>query len=198
MDRNKTVEEFISKKNEWKEALKKLRSILSSTEMEETVKWGAPTYTVQGKNVVGLGAFKSYVGIWFFQGVFLKDADNVLINAQDGKTKGLRQWRFNSVDDINEDLVLQYVNEAIQNQKEGKEIKPEKSKKVEIPEELLSALKAEVTLKESFEKLTPFKQKEYAEYITTAKREVTKMSRLEKIKPMILEGIGLHDKYRNC
>ena len=198
MDRNKTVEEFISKKSEWKEALKKLRSILSSTEMEETVKWGAPTYTVQGKNVVGLGAFKSYVGIWFFQGVFLKDADNVLINAQDGKTKGLRQWRFNSVDDINEDLVLQYVNEAIQNQKEGKEIKPEKSKKVEIPEELLSALKAEVTLKESFEKLTPFKQKEYAEYITTAKREVTKMSRLEKIKPMILEGIGLHDRYRNC
>ena len=198
MDRNKTVEEFISKKSERKEALKKLRSILSSTEMEETVKWGAPTYTVQGKNVVGLGAFKSYVGIWFFQGVFLKDADNVLINAQDGKTKGLRQWRFNSVDDINEDLVLQYVNEAIQNQKEGKEIKPEKSKKVEIPEELLSALKAEVTLKESFEKLTPFKQKEYAEYITTAKREVTKMSRLEKIKPMILEGIGLHDKYRNC
>ncbi|WP_330443122.1 hypothetical protein [Flavobacterium sp. C4GT6] len=30
----------------------------------------------------------------------------------------------------------------------------------------------------------------------TAKREATKLSRLEKIKPMILKGIGLNDKYR--
>jgi uncharacterized protein YdeI (YjbR/CyaY-like superfamily) len=27
-----------------------------STEMEEAVKWGTPTYTLEGKNVVGLAA----------------------------------------------------------------------------------------------------------------------------------------------
>lgn len=52
--------------------------------------------------------------------------------------------------------------------------------------------------KESFKSLTPGKQREYCEHIATAKREATKLSRLEKIKPMILKGIGLHDKYKNC
>ena len=42
------------------------------------------------------------------------------------------------------------------------------------------------------------KQREYCEYIATAKRDPTKLSRLEKIKPMILNGTGLHDKYKNC
>ncbi|MDY8135571.1 YdeI/OmpD-associated family protein [Aquimarina sp. 2201CG5-10] len=196
MEKNKSVEEYISKRGEWIPALEILRSIMRSTEMKETVKWGVPVYTVNGKNVIGIGAFKSYLGIWFYQGVFLKDSSKKLINAQEGKTKGLRQWRFTSIDEIDKDLILQYVNEAIQNQKEGKEIKIEKSKGFDIPTELQTALNTNTDLKASFEKLTPFKQKEYAEYITTAKREATRVSRLEKITPMIFEGIGLNDKYR--
>ncbi len=196
MEKNKSVEEFISKKGEWKEALEKLRSIMLSTDFKETVKWGVPVYTINEKNVVGIGAFKSYVGIWFYQGVFLKDNHKKLINAQEGKTKGLRQWRINSVDEIDKTLVLQYIKEAIQNQKDGKEIKPEKSKDIEVPLELKNALQTNNHLKESLEGLTPFKRKEYIEYITTAKREATRLSRIEKIIPMIIEGIGLNDKYR--
>ncbi|WP_106794345.1 YdeI family protein [Aquimarina sp. Aq78] len=196
MQKNKSVEEFISKKEEWKEALEILRSIMLTTEMEETIKWGIPVYTINGKNVIGIGAFKSYVGIWFYQGVFLEDKAKKLLNAQEGKTKGLRQWRFNTTDDIDEKLIFQYVKEAIRNQKEGKEIKPERSKTIEIPYELLTALSVNDNLKKSFEQLTPFKQKEYAEYIATAKREATRISRLEKISPLIIDGIGLNDKYR--
>ena len=44
--------------------------------------------------------------------------------------------------------------------------------------------------------MTLGKRKEYAAYVIEAKREETKVKRLEKIKPMILEGIGLNDKYR--
>ncbi len=196
MQKNKSVEEFISKKEEWKDALEILRSIMLTTEMKETIKWGVPVYTVNDKNVVGLGAFKSYVGIWFFQGVFLEDKAKKLLNAQEGKTKGLRQWRFNAVEDIDKDLVLHYIKEAIQNQKDGKEIKPVRSKTIEIPKELLMALDTNNNLKVSFERLTPFKQREYSEYIATVKREATRISRLEKISTMILDGIGLNDKYR--
>jgi uncharacterized protein YdeI (YjbR/CyaY-like superfamily) len=39
------------------------------------LKWGIPTYTVNGKNLVGIGAFKTYVGLWFFNGSFLKDEE---------------------------------------------------------------------------------------------------------------------------
>ncbi|WP_074405963.1 MULTISPECIES: YdeI/OmpD-associated family protein [Aquimarina] len=196
MQKNKSVEEFISKNQEWKEALEILRSILLTTEMKETIKWGVPVYTVNDKNVIGIGAFKSYVGIWFYQGVFLEDKAKKLLNAQEGKTKGLRQWRFNAVEDIDKDLALHYIKEAIQNQKEGKEIKPERSKTIKIPSELLMALDANNNLKKSFEQLTPFKQREYSEYIAAAKREATRITRLEKISPMILDGIGLNDKYR--
>ncbi len=168
-----------------------------STEMKETIKWGTPTYTIDGKNVIGLTAFKSYVGIWFHQGVFLKDDQGKLINAQEGKTKGLRQWRFSSYEEIEKDLVLQYVLEAIQNQKDGKEIIIKKpSTNINVPEELKVILEANKDLKNSFEKLPRFKQKEYAEYITNAKRDTTKATRLEKITPMILRGVGLGDKYR--
>ncbi|GAA4274797.1 DUF1801 domain-containing protein [Aquimarina gracilis] len=196
MKYSKSIDEYIENNSEWLEEITTLRNIMCSTEMKETIKWGAPTYTIDGKNVVGLGAFKSYVGIWFHQGVFLKDQKNKLINAQEGKTKGLRQWRFSSLSEIDEDLVLKYVQEAIQNQKEGKEIKPEKSKTLTIPIELDRVLTSDTDLKKSFDQLTPFKQKEFIEYIATAKREATRLSRLEKITPMILEGVGLNDKYR--
>ena len=49
-----------------------------------------------------------------------------------------------------------------------------------------------------FQKLAPFKQREFVEYIDTAKREETKLTRLDKIIPMIKQGIGLNDKYKNC
>jgi uncharacterized protein YdeI (YjbR/CyaY-like superfamily) len=52
-------------------------------------------------------------------------------------------------------------------------------------------------LKSAFEKLTPYKQKEYIEHISSAKKKETKIARMEKSIPMILEGVGLHDKYKN-
>ena len=87
----------------------------------------------------------------------------------------------------------------MKNQKLGKEIKPErKSKTVDVPAELTEVFNKNSELKKAFNSLTPGKQREYCEYIASAKREVTKTSRLEKIIPMIEQGIGLNDKYRNC
>ena len=51
-------------------------------------------------------------------------------------------------------------------------------------------------LKANFEKLTPGKQKEYIVFINEAKQEQTRLSRLEKIKPLILLSAGLNDKYK--
>jgi uncharacterized protein YdeI (YjbR/CyaY-like superfamily) len=57
-------------------------------------------------------------------------------------------------------------------------------------------LNEDKNLKAAFDKLSPFKQKDFIEHITSAKREETKKARLEKIKLMIREGIGLNDKYK--
>ncbi|WP_462250064.1 YdeI/OmpD-associated family protein [Ekhidna sp.] len=191
----KSPEEYLSWYPEYNDLLRKLRSVLNKTELIEKMKWGIPTYCLKNKNVIGIGAFKTYAGIWFFNGVFLKDEHQVLINAQEGKTKGMRQWRFESTEEVDEKLLLAYINEAIQNQKEGKEIKSEK-KPLLIPDELKEALASDSKLSETFDGLSLSCKREYAEYIMEAKRAVTKTKRLEKIIPMILEKVGLNDKYR--
>lgn len=183
------------KSSQWTDELEILKSIINTTELVETTKWGGPAYTINGKNVLGIGGFKNFFTIWFFKGVFLKDEACVLVNAQEGTTKSLRQWRFTSAADIDSKLILQYINEAIANEKAGLAIKPEK-KAFTIPEVLQKELNISSELSAAFEKFTPYKQKEFTEFIGSAKREETILARLEKVKPLILNGIGLNDKYR--
>jgi uncharacterized protein YdeI (YjbR/CyaY-like superfamily) len=193
-----SVEEYIEHNAHYGDALTLLRNIINSTELNEAIKWSAPVYDLNGKNVLGLGAVKNHFGIWFFNGVFLKDEKKCLVSAQE-KTKALRQMRFTAINEIDKDVVLAYIKEAIENQRQGLEIKPERNKKeVVIPIELKTAFKADAKLEESFKILSRSKQREYCDYITAAKRETTKQSRLEKITPMILHGLGLNDKYKNC
>lgn len=122
----------------------------------------------------------------------------MLVNVQEGKTKALRQIRFEKENKIENSSLRPYIQEAIQNQREGLEIKPVRVKKVVISKELSQAFLKDEDLKKNFDKLTPGKQREYASYISEAKRETTKISRIEKITPMKKEGIGLNDKYKNC
>lgn len=197
MKRYKTVDEYIEGAQHWQDELRQLRKILNTTDLEETVKWGAPCYTFDGKNVVGIGAFKSYFGLWFHQGALLSDPNKVLINAQEGKTKALRQWRIESKKEISPRLIKAYVKEAIALQKQGVEIKPARNEAVEIPAQLLAALSKNKKANAGFKSFTKGKQREFAEYIADAKREETKAKRIEKIIPMIVEGKGLNDKYRS-
>lgn len=199
MNETKSIESYIASKEEWKEALLLLRKLVRSTSLDETLKWGMPVYTLDNKNVVGISAFKYYVGIWFYQGVFLTDSGYRLINAQEGVTKAMRQWRFTSLQEIqqNQKTILEYLEEAIRNQKEGKEIKPERNKALELPPELQSAFAKDPKLKEHFEALSLTNRRSHAEYIRSAKREETRKKRLEKVIPMIFEGIGLNDKYKS-
>jgi uncharacterized protein YdeI (YjbR/CyaY-like superfamily) len=184
-----------NKNNLWEDELEILKTIVNTTQLQEATKWGGIVYTFNNKNVVGLGGFKNYFTIWFFNGVFLRDDLNVLVNANEGVTKSLRQWRFTSKEEINEKQILKYINEAIENEKLGKSIPIEKKEKI-VSEFLDNQLSLNLDLKTAFEKFTAFKQNEFLEYIESAKQEKTKISRFEKIKPMILDTIGLNDKYR--
>lgn len=198
MRRANSVEEYITMGGEWQESLHLLRGFMQATRLEESVKWGMPVYTLNNKNVAGFSAFKAWTGIWFFQGVFLKDPEQVLINAQVGTTKGLRQWRFSSAEEISRQgtTIRAYLEEAIQNQEAGKEIKPDRNKTLVVPEELELAFRSNPSLKESFEALSLSRKRDYAEHVGNAKREETRQQRLQKVIPMILEGIGMNDKYK--
>ncbi|MFD2101153.1 YdeI/OmpD-associated family protein [Flagellimonas iocasae] len=196
MEKSEKLEAYYQDEHTFKQGLAQLRKLAEKTEAQEDLKWRIPVYTIDGKNVFGICKFKHHFGVWFFNGVFLKDPKKVLENAQEGKTKGMRHWKFQSLEEIDEKEVLAYMNEALDNQKKGLEVKAEKTTEVTIPELLQTELAKNTTLKTAFATFTPYKQKEFCEYIAEAKQEATKLRRLDKILPMIEKGIGLNDGYR--
>jgi uncharacterized protein YdeI (YjbR/CyaY-like superfamily) len=186
----------MQKNTQWEKELELIASIINKTSLEKAIKWGADVFIYNGKNVVSYGGFKNYFTIWFYNGVFLSDKYNVLINANENNTKSLRQWRFTSINEIDENKILEYIEEAIEVEKKGLKIKPEKFAAIPLSELLQIELNKDNMLKIAFEKLSPGKQKEYILFINEAKQEATKHKRIEKIKPMIINGVGLNDKYK--
>ena len=137
-----------NKTNQWENELEQLHAIIRKTPLVETTKWGGPVYTYNNKNVVGIGGFKSYFGIWFYNGVFLKDEKKLLINANEENTKSLRQMRFNSGNEIDEKLILGYIKEAIEIEEKG----------LIIPKEKKETAKKDSKVKKTKEKPAPEKK----------------------------------------
>jgi uncharacterized protein YdeI (YjbR/CyaY-like superfamily) len=197
MDIDDKIRSYIAKHEKFKELLTELRKIIRKYPFEETLKWGMPTYVYDHKNLIGIGAFKNHVAIWFFQGALLKDKENLLHNAQEGKTKAMRHIHFKEIGDLNESFINQYLQETIDNQRNGLTVQIIKPvKKGPLPVELSNLLKEDASIADSFSRLTAGRKQEYAVYISSAKRAQTKSDRLKKITPLILEGKGLNDKYK--
>lgn len=195
----KTVAQYIAENEQWQEIIIALQDIIHRTDMVETVKWGMPTYTVNKKNVIGLAAFKKHVALWFHQGVFLTDKHKKLVNAQEGTTKAMRHWRFTKLEEVeaNEAIIYAYLEEAAQNQREGKEILPQrtppKKKPLIIPPELQAVLDKNPELKERFDALKLTQKRNNCNFIAQAKRAETKEKRIERLIPLILAGKGIYE-----
>jgi len=180
----------------WNKELAVLKSIVQKSGLEETTKWGIPVFTHKGKNVIGIAGFKSFFSLWFYNGSFLEDKKKVLINATEGQTKALRQWRFRSTEEIDEVGILSYIREAIENEELGRRLVPQKKKQLPVPPQLETAFEEDRSFAESFSKLSPSKQNEYLEHLHSAKQEKTILSRIDKMRSLVLQGQGLHDKYK--
>jgi uncharacterized protein YdeI (YjbR/CyaY-like superfamily) len=195
---DKKVNQYIVKKEKWAKELDLLRQTILACGLLETLKWGAPVYVDEGKNIVGIAAFKNYVGLWFFQGATLTDQKKLLFNAQEGKTNAMRQWRFVNFEEVELHLtdIEGYVYESVSNMKLGKVILPRAKKPLIVPGLLKDELSKNVELKEKFDSYNLTLKREFVAHLNSAKREETKMKRLDKIINLIFEGKGINDKYR--
>jgi hypothetical protein len=68
----------------------------ATPEMQESVKWAAPTYVVNGKNVACIMIYKDHVNLGFFQGAKMKS------KRLEGTGKGLRHVKVRRLEDIDE------------------------------------------------------------------------------------------------
>lgn len=191
--------DYIARFPKWEEQLLTSREILNSFPLVETIKWGAPCYTYNGTNLIGLAGFKNHCAIWFHKGSLLQDNQEVFENAQPDKTKFLRQLRFRESENINTSLLREYIAEAIQLEEIAMPLAKKSktySKEIELAKELKVVLEKDEELYHAFKNLSNYNQREYSDYLKEAKRESTKERRIVKIKSLIMKGKSLHDKYK--
>lgn len=182
------------KVHSWTKELHLLRQIVLSSGLKEEVKWGVPTYTLNGKNVLIIAAFKDYCSINFFKGSLLKDPKRILERPGEN-TQFSRSLKFKSISEITEldQTIREYLFESIEVEKAGIEPVKEDKPQMMIPEELQMKLDEDPGFKEAFESLTPGRQRGYLLHFTQAKQSKTRLARIEKCIPKILMGKGLQE-----
>lgn len=188
---NPRVDFYFDKAKTWQKERKKLRTIVLACGLTEELKWGKPCYTLDGKNITLIVAFKNYCALLLPKGALLKDPKRILVTP--GQMQSTRQIRFTNVADIAkmESALKAYIREAIKVEKAGLEI--EYKTEFTIPEELQLKFDAKPALKKAFEALTPGRQRGYIFYFSAPKQSKTRTSRIEKWTPQILRGKGLND-----
>ncbi|HLW40778.1 MAG TPA: DUF1801 domain-containing protein [Flavobacterium sp.] len=182
------------KVNNWREELETLRQIVLETGLKEELKWGAPVYTHNGKNIISVGALKASANIGFFKGVLLADEHKIL--QQQGNLQSDKIIKFTEVNEIEKlkNVLKSYILEAIAIEESGKKVEFKKNPEP-IPEELAQAFEQDPAFKKAFCNLTLGRQRGYIIHFSQPKKSETRVGRIEKYKNQIFDGIGLNDKY---
>jgi uncharacterized protein YdeI (YjbR/CyaY-like superfamily) len=192
---NPKVDFYFTKAKKWREEMERLRKIILGTELTEELKWGKPFYTVQGGNVLVIWGYKDHCALGFCKGALLKDADGILSNIGEN-TQAVRKIRFTSLREIVEmDATLQaYIQEAIEVEKAGLEVKYKETSEFTMPEELKNKLSEIPAFKKAFESLTPGRQRGYLLHFSAPKQSKTRESRIEKCMQRIFDGKGFDER----
>src|SRR5215467_13738610 len=131
----------------WRAEIAEMRRVLTGFAMKEECKWGKPTYTVDGKNIVIIQGFKEYIALGFFQGALLKDPKKVLVQL--GQVQAARVMKFTNVKDIaaKAPIIKAYVREAIAVEKAGLRIEKKKISDFPVPDELTERFRTDARFK---------------------------------------------------
>jgi uncharacterized protein YdeI (YjbR/CyaY-like superfamily) len=181
------------KVHRWTDILEFLRQLLLETELQEERKWGVPTYTLNGKNVVILGVFKESCVLSFLKGGLMEDPYQILErpgpNSQEGRF--IRFTQLSQAQEI-EGKIKEYLLQAIAVERSGKKSSSKPAIPL-LPEELLQKFEEHPGLEAAFLALTPGRQRGYVIHFSEAKQSATRLNRIEKYVPKIFEGKGMLD-----
>jgi uncharacterized protein YdeI (YjbR/CyaY-like superfamily) len=162
---------------------------------EETTKWSAPAYTLDGKILLVMAAFKAHAALNFWRGQELRgEAAQADAMGQFGKLA--------SVDDLPADreldaLILKAAELA------ATAPAPRKTKHApkpppELHPEFAAALDLAPTAKAVLESFPASAQRDYLDWISEAKQPATRAKRIATAVEWLSEGKRRHWKYQNC
>jgi uncharacterized protein YdeI (YjbR/CyaY-like superfamily) len=163
-------------------------------EAEETIKWGMPHFTVGGRIMGAMGAFKAHATL------VLRRAEEVL--GEDVKPGAMGQFgRLASIADLPaEDALKALIRTAAEGATEEPAKRPKKAPKpeAEVPEELASALAANAVAQATFEAFPPSCRREYVDWVADAKRPETRARRVTQAVEWLAQGKRRNWKYEKC
>ena len=170
----------------------------ASDEIEETLKWGMPTFMYRGKILCGMAAFKQHASFGFWQHA------QVLGEARsDGEGMG-SFGKMTAVKDLpSKTRLAPLLRKAMKLIDQGapspaaRKAGTRKPPPV-TPPELVAALEKNAAARKTYEGFSPTQQREYAEWIAEAKREDTRDKRLAQAIEWLAEGEPRHWKYLTC
>lgn len=192
---NPKVDFYFRKADQWKAEFEQLRTIALDSQLTEELKWGHPCYTLDGSNIFLMHGFKEYCALLFMKGVLMQDPEGILIQ-QTENVQSARQIRFTTLQEIVDlaPALKAYIANAIDVEKSGVKVVLRQRTDLEYPEELIDMLEEVPGLQDAFDALTPGRQRAYVLFFSAPKQSKTRVSRIEKCVPQILEGKGLNDR----
>ena len=159
--------------------------------LEEALKWGMPTLSHHGI-VAQIAGFKKHARLAFWKGALL---ESTWLEVT-GEAQVMGHIRMEKPEDIppEEVLVDLFVRAVDLNVRGIKPSAPRVRKRapLEPPDWFLAALQAAPPARAIFEAMPPSHQREYVEWLVDAKRDETRLRRLEQAVEWISEG-----KHRN-
>ncbi|HEY4301807.1 MAG TPA: YdeI/OmpD-associated family protein [Candidatus Didemnitutus sp.] len=197
------VDDYIAKSRPFAQpVLRHLRKLVhrGCPEVEESIRWSHISFSHQGRILAGMAAFKEHLSFGFWH----KDMEPILVRDgyKPGDAMGL-MGRISSLDHIPSDAKMaRYVEMAVALLESGEPArarpKPGPKAPLRIPPTLTAALKKNRKAAATWDKLSYSHRKEYLEWLTEAKREETKATRLATTVEWLAEGKSRNWKYENC
>lgn len=193
------VDAYIAKAQPFAQpVLKHLRKLVHQAcpAVEETIKWGMPSFEYKGP-FCGFASFKQHAVFGFWKAALMKDAKALKEKQQSAMG---HMGCITSLKDLPSDKkILSLIKEAMVLNDKGVKLPPRKKTTAatvpKIPSFFKRALEANKKAAAHFEKFPPGQKKEYIDWLTEAKTEVTREKRLETAIEWISEGKIRNWKY---
>jgi uncharacterized protein YdeI (YjbR/CyaY-like superfamily) len=196
---NLKCDAYIEKSAEFAQPiLNQLRDLVHSVcpEIEETIKWGMPTFMYKKSILCSMASFKNHCSFSFWLGGVMDDPDGILHKVGDS---GMHEiGKIKSTSDLPDAAILRtYMLHAMDVSDQGAKIRKEEKPPIEltIPAVFLSALNENKKAKDCFEQLSPSHRKEYIHWIAEAKRETTRDKRIATAIEWLTVGKSRNWKY---
>ena len=167
----------------------------AAPDAQETIKWSAPSFTVDGKILLMMAAFKAHAALNFWRGQEIGD--------KQPKAGAMGQFgKLTSVDDLPSDKEFDaLIREAADLAKTApapRKAKHEPKAAAQIHPDFAKALAANPKAKGMLDGFSPSARRDYVEWISEAKQEATRAKRIATAVEWLAEGKKRHWKYENC